>query len=151
MSAPGSFWSAAFVMFLTGIGIPILAALNGGLGKAIANPVAACAIVFAVGLAASCLLLVFSGVPAAARFSGIPLPNYLGALFMLAYILAVTYFGPRIGLGNAIFFVLLGQLVAAIVIDHFGWMGAIRSTVTPQRLGGLGLMALGVYFAKRSV
>ena len=53
-------------------------------------------------------------------------------------------------MGNAIFFVLLGQLVAAAAIDHFGLWGAIKSTLTLRRGIGIGVMAVGVYLARKT-
>ena len=49
----------------------------------------------------------------------------------------------------AIFFVLLGQIVAAAVIDHFGWLGAIQTAMTPKRAIGIAVMALGLYLARK--
>jgi transporter family-2 protein len=137
-------------MFLTGIGIPIFATLNAGLGRGLGNPVAATVITFGVGLLISLVALALVGAPSMARFSGIPPQNYVGVTFMFAYVLAITFFAPRIGVGNAVFFVLLGQLVAAAVIDHFGLMGALPFALTPRRALGIAVMALGVWLAKRT-
>lgn len=137
-------------MFLTGIGIPIFATLNAGLGRGLGNPVAATVITFGVGLLISLLALALVGAPSLARFGSIPAQNYVGVAFMFAYVLAVTFFAPRIGVGNAVFFVLLGQLVAAAVIDHFGLMGALPFALTPRRALGIAVMALGVWLAKRT-
>jgi transporter family-2 protein len=70
---------------------------------------------------------------------------------MLFYATSVAYAAPRIGLGNAIFFVLLGQIVAAAAIDHFGWLGAIQSALTPKRVLGIAVMAVGLYLARKPV
>jgi transporter family-2 protein len=137
-------------MFLTGIGIPVFATLNAGLGRDLSNPIAATTITFAVGLALSLIALAFVGPPPLARYDGIPLQNFFGVVFMVAYVSAITFFAPRIGVGNAVFFVLLGQLVAAAVIDHFGLMGALPFTLTPRRALGIAVMALGVWLAKRT-
>ena len=50
---------------------------------------------------------------------------------------------------NAIFFVLLGQLVSAAAIDHFGLMGARISPLTLTRATGIALMAFGVLLTQR--
>ena len=63
--------------------------------------------------------------------------------------LSVTLSAPRIGVGNAIFFVLLGQLIAAATIDHFGLFGALKTELTVRRALGLVVMAVGVYLAKK--
>ena len=155
MQGQQSFTIAATIMFATGIGIPILAALNGGLGRTLGSPAGATAILFAVGLALA--LLVLAGVAASAgmpdwsRLGAVSVPEFFGAGFMVCYILAITTFGPRIGVGNAIFFVLLGQLVAAAAIDHYGLMGAAQFGLTAKRLAGIALMAGGIWLAKRPV
>ena len=75
---------------------------------------------------------------------------YLGAFLVVFYILSITWAGPRIGIGNAVFFVLLGQLVAAAVIDHYGLWGAIQSELTLRRALGIVVMAIGVYLARKT-
>lgn len=146
---PSSISAISLLMFAAGVGIPILAALNAALGQQIGNPVAASVILFALGLIITSTILVFVGLPARASFAGVPPHFYAGAAFMAFYILAVTWSAPRIGLGNAIFFVLLGQMAAAAAIDHFGLFRAIPSALTARRLTGLLVMAVGVYLARK--
>jgi bacterial/archaeal transporter family-2 protein len=145
------FTSIALMMIVVGMGIPVTAALNAGLGQHIASPVAASTILFGVGLIMTALILAFIGLPARGVFSGLSPWYYAAALGVVFYVLSVTWSAPRIGVGNAIFFVLLGQLVAAAAIDHFGLFGAAKSTLTVQRGIGLVVMALGVYLAKKPV
>jgi transporter family-2 protein len=38
----------------------------------------------------------------------------------------------------------VGQCVAALIIDHYGWMGMPIEAVTVQRVIGVGLVAVGV-------
>ena len=90
-----------------------------------------------------------TGLPARATFTFERPWLWIGAVFMLFYAISVAFAAPRIGLGNAIFFVLLGQIVAAAAIDHFGMLGAIQSTLTPKRAIGLMVMALGLYLARK--
>lgn len=142
----------AVLMFLTGIGIPLMATLNAGLGRQIASPYAATFILFGVGfLLAGAVMLVSGGFPAAEKFRGISPHYYLGAAFVVFYICAITWAGPKIGIGNAVFFVLLGQLIAAAAIDHWGLWGAVQSAITPKRVLGIAVMALGVYLARKTV
>jgi transporter family-2 protein len=58
---------------------------------------------------------------------------------------------PKIGLGNAIFFVLLGQLAAAAIIDHFGLFGASVSPISLRRSFGLAVMAAGVFLSRKDL
>lgn len=145
----GSFTVIALMMLVVGMGIPMTAALNATLGTHIASPVAASAVLFAVGLVLTSVALALVGSPPPEVFSKAPWWTYAAAVGVVAYVLSVTWSAPRIGVGNAIFFVLLGQLIAAAVIDHFGLFGALQTSITPKRAIGLLVMALGVYLAKK--
>jgi transporter family-2 protein len=147
-----SYLGIAVLMFLAGIGIPLMATLNAGLGRQIASPSAATFILYAVGLLLSlCLMLASGGFPAAEKFRGIGPHFYMGAIFVVFYIVSITWAGPKIGIGNAVFFVLLGQLIAAAAIDHLGLWGAVQSAITAKRVLGIAVMALGVYLARKPI
>ena len=153
MSASSSpaFLPLAAMMFAAGLGIPVFAALNAGLGQQLGGPVAATAVTFAIGFVIATAMLVFTGFPAASTFTFERPWLWIGAVVMLFYATSVAYSAPRIGLGNAIFFVLLGQIVAAAIIDHFGLLGSIQSAITPKRALGLAVMAFGLYLARNPV
>ena len=153
MSASSSpaFLPLAAMMFAAGLGIPVFAALNAGLGQQLGGPVAATAVTFAIGFFIATAMLVFTGFPAASTFTFERPWLWIGAVVMLFYATSVAYSAPRIGLGNAIFFVLLGQIVAAAIIDHFGLLGSIQSAITPKRALGLAVMAFGLYLARKPV
>ena len=46
--------------------------------------------------------------------------------------------------------IILGQLTASVVVDHFGWVGFPQHSVSLQRLAGLGLLAIGLVLIHRS-
>jgi bacterial/archaeal transporter family-2 protein len=150
LASQTSFVPIATLMFATGVGIPIMAALNSQLGQQLASPVAATFVLFVVGLVLAGLVMAMAGTPDWTRLSFERPHLYLGAAFILFYALSITWAAPRIGVGNAVFFVLIGQLVAAAAIDHFGLLGAIKSELTARRGLGLAVMTLGVYLAKRT-
>lgn len=145
----GNFTAIAAMMLIVGMGIPVTAALNSVLGTHLDSPVAASVILFAVGLVLTGLVLAFVGAPSPSAFSGVPWWTFAAALGVVFYVLSVTWSAPRIGVGNAIFFVLLGQLIAAAAIDHFGLFGALKTELTARRALGLLVMALGVYLARK--
>lgn len=139
------------LMFVAGIGIPIMAAMNAGLGVRIASPVTAVFILSAISVIVSGVAMVTIGAPDWPAVFSAPPAYYFGGLFFLFYILAVTVAAPRIGLGNAVFYVLLGQLVAAAIIDHYGVLSVAASSITPRRALGLVIMAVGVFLARKEV
>jgi transporter family-2 protein len=143
--------SYAILMLLAGIGIPIMATLNASLATKLQSSALAAAILFFVGFVGAVVyLLVSEGVPnSITRPSSTPFYFYLGGLFVLFYVLSITLVAPRFGIGNAIAFVLLGQLMSMATIDQFGLMGAQQSTLTLQRVFGLVFMAIGVFLVVR--
>ena len=75
----------------------------------------------------------------------VPVHLLLAGLLVVFYVLSVTYVAPHFGVGNAIFFVLLGQLISAAIIDHFGLFGAQVTAFNATRAIGIALMAAGVF------
>jgi transporter family-2 protein len=140
----------ALIMLTAGIGIPILAALNAALGARMAAPAAASVILFSVALCAALVVLFATAGPQAlTRAVGAPRHLFLAGLLVAFYVLSITFVAPHFGVGNAIFFVLLGQLISAAAIDHFGLLGARPNPLTMARMGGIALMAAGVFLTQK--
>ncbi len=134
------------LMLVAGLGIPVMAALNGGLGARLQSPALAAAILFSIGLIlATAYLLATEGLPSSLFSADAPPYLYFGGFFVVFYILSITWVAPRFGVSNAVSFVLLGQLLAMSVIDHFGLLGVQKYAFGTQRGIGLLLMALGVF------
>lgn len=135
----------ATVMLAAGIGIPILAALNAQLGARIGSPAAAAVVLFTVALTAAIVYALLNGATGALiRVPGQPKHLFLAGLCVAFYVISITTIAPRFGVGNAVFFVLVGQMISAAVIDHFGLFGAQVKLMTAARLGGIGLMLAGI-------
>lgn len=140
----------AFVMLCAGIGIPILAALNAALGARIGSPVAASVMLFAVAFASALIVFAIGGFKPTSAISAAPKHLFLAGVLIAFYVLSITFIAPKFGVGNAVFFVLLGQLISAAAIDHFGLFGAQISPLSMTRAGGIGLMAAGVYLTQQA-
>ena len=142
----------ALLMLVAGIGIPVMATLNGGLGVRLQSPALAATILFFVALVlAISYLITTEGFPEKIFPANVPVYFYFGGLFVLFYILTITWVAPRFGISNAIAFVLLGQLIAMSLIDHFGLMGVQKFTLSLRRLAGLSVMTVGVFLVLTKV
>lgn len=73
----------------------------------------------------------------------------MGGAFVAFYVLSITWVAPKFGVGNAVAFVLLGQIISMATIDQFGLLGAPIRLITVTRFAGLLLMSLGVFLAVR--
>ena len=138
------------LMFASGIGIPIMAALNANLGARLGSPWAAAFLLCVVSAAICAAATVVLGLPKQGWFTA-PALFYAGGVLVAFYVLSITWSAPRIGVANAVFFVLVGQIVAAALIDQFGLFGAMRSPLTWQRTLGMALMLAGTFLARRTV
>ena len=139
----------ALTMLAAGIGIPLLAALNAQLGTRLGSPVAAATILFVVALAVTTAVLLITGPEALSGAKDAPRHLFLGGVLVAFYVLSITIIAPKFGVGNAVFFVLLGQLISAAAIDHYGLFGAQISPLSLTRAAGIGIMALGVFVTQQ--
>jgi bacterial/archaeal transporter family-2 protein len=140
----------AAIMLLAGIGIPVLAALNAQLGNRIGSPAAAATILFVIAFCVSgAALVVTAGLQPLGLIAAQPKYLLLGGFLVAFYVLSITWIAPRFGVGNAVFCVLMGQLISAALIDQFGLFGALIRPVSMVRAFGIGLMALGVFLTQR--
>ncbi|SFI93647.1 DMT family transporter [Jannaschia pohangensis] len=134
----------ALIMLAAGIGIPILAALNARLGANIGAPAAAAVVLFTVALVTAGAALAVTGPAALTRVAGQPWHLFLAGVLIAFYVLSVTFIAPSFGVGNAVFFVLMGQMISAALIDQFGLFGARVVPLSPMRALGLVAMVGGL-------
>ncbi len=140
----------AGIMLMAGIGVPLLAALNAALGRLIGSPAVAATVLFAVAFVVAAGTALLTAPEAAARLATAPKHLFLGGVLVAFYVLSITWIAPIIGVGNAVFFVLLGQLIAAAAIDHFGLFSAQVSPLSLTRAAGIALMAVGVFVTQKA-
>ena len=145
-----SYSFSASIMLAAGLGIPILASLNAALGQFIGSPVVAVIVLLGVAFLSICLISLTTNNFPMTKLIEAPKHLFIAGFFVVFYMLSVTAIAPQFGIGNAIFFVLLGQLISAAFIDHFALFGSSGSALTLTRATGLALMSLGVWLTQQS-
>ena len=140
----------AITMLAAGIGSPVLAAMNAALGRYLGAPMLAGAILLAVGFLTALVVALITGPGAIVKLASAPRHLLLAGILVAFYVLSITAIAPKFGVGNAIFFVLIGQLLSAATIDHFGLFGTQLVVLSWSRLGGLLLMAAGVLLTQKA-
>jgi transporter family-2 protein len=136
---------------LIGAFLPVQVGVNARLRATVGHPVLAAAISFAVGTLVLVLLAAAGGalrLPAAAA-ARVPWWGWTGGLLGATYILATILLAPRLGAATLTAAIIAGQLAAALAVDHFGAIGFARQPVTPVRLVGAALLAVGVLLVQR--
>ena len=146
------FWLLAALALVVGALIPIQAATNAAMSKSLGGISYASLVLFGISLivVVAWILLNQAPMPAAAAFRNAPIYGWLGGIIVATYVLSITYLAPRLGVGNAICFIVTGQIFAAVLIDQFGWFGAPIQLLTWQRVAGIVLMIAGLFLAKRA-
>jgi transporter family-2 protein len=133
-----------------GILMAIQAPTNAILGKASGSPVVAALISFVVGSAALAAIVAgTSGRLFAPELKSVPWYAWLGG-FYGAFFVAIAAFGaPKIGVGPLLTAAIAGQLVGAIILDHYGLLGLSRQPVSIEKIGGVVLVLLGAWMVRR--
>lgn len=138
-------------MLAAGIAVPVLAALNAALGRHISAPAAASVALFTIALFTTVIaILVTRQTGALTQLATAPKGLLFAGVLIAFYVLSITYIAPTFGVGNAVFFVLLGQLISAAAIDHFALFGAQHTPLTLTRAAGIACMALGVFLTQKA-
>lgn len=63
--------------------------------------------------------------------------------------MTTTLVGPRLGAAASLCLVVLGQLLAALLVDHFGWLGFPQHSISLVRVAGVALLLAGVVLITR--
>jgi bacterial/archaeal transporter family-2 protein len=80
-------------------------------------------------------------LPGTEKLGAAPWWVWVGGCFGAFYVLGSVVTAPKLGAAALFAFILFGQAVASLAVDHFGWVGFDEHPVTPGRLLGLGLVA----------
>jgi bacterial/archaeal transporter family-2 protein len=129
----------------------IAVALQGqfmGIMDRTAGTVTSVFITYGTGGLVAVLIWLLRREPLAAARAFPPYAWFAGALGLII-VGALGYAAPRLGLSRTIVVMVAAQLLAALVIDHFGAFGAIRRAIDPARALGFGLTIAGVWLTLR--
>jgi transporter family-2 protein len=126
-------------------------AVNAQLRTVVGGPVVAAAISFFIGTLAlvAAALVVGRQVPEMSVVTSSPWWVWIGGLLGAAFVLASIILTPRLGAATTIGLFLAGQMIASIIIDHFGLLRVAVHEATIPRIVGLMLVLLGVFLVQK--
>jgi bacterial/archaeal transporter family-2 protein len=139
-------WGYLLFALLAGAMLPFQFGINAQLATWLDSPVRASLVSFAVGTLAllAVALAAFRDWPPLDRLADAPWWVWVGGLLGAFYVLGSVVTAPKLGAATLVAMILAGQAVASLLVDHFGWVGFKENPVTPGRLAGMALVALGV-------
>jgi bacterial/archaeal transporter family-2 protein len=129
-----------------GAGVAAQAVINARLRFVLGAPVWAATAQFIVGLITLVLFAVFGRqtLPTSSDIARAPWWMWTGGFFGAMFILMAVIVTPKLGAALMLASSIVGQLGAALVIDHYGLFGATVIPVSGTRILGVVLLALGV-------
>ena len=134
---------------LAGAGIPVQVASNRRLEEAVRSPLLAVAISFLIGGLAIALL---ASVANSGRLSGVSILAVVGMGRRTVQRSGCDRLDHRpaaVGAGAVIAATVLGQLLAAAVLDHFGWLGVPQVRINWWRICGMMLLLGGALLMQK--
>ncbi|OAS86203.1 MULTISPECIES: DMT family transporter [Metabacillus] len=136
--------------FIAGLALPAQVSINAQLKNYVGTPLLASTISFLVGLLVLLIGTLIHGSWSLGKgLTTAPWWIWTGGLLGAFYVLASIILIPRLGAATTIACVLAGQVVASIIIDHFGLLQVTVHHVTIPRMIGALLIIVGVILVQK--
>ena len=136
---------------IAGALMPTQAATNNKMAAFVDSPILAAFISFFVGTVALFIYVLATGTPLGNLASAKNAPpiawvgGFMGAFFVTAAVTLV----PRLGVAMTFSLIIAGQMMVALVLDHFGFLGLEQRPVSMPRILGILLISGGVVLIRR--
>ena len=141
----------ALTIFLTvtivlmGAALAFQAPINAALARSLGDPLWAAALQFGIGFLLLGSIAVTRGVtPSLAEIRAIPWWALTGGLLGALWVLAALWSIPKLGAVTMFGAMILGQMIAALLIDASGVFGLEARDINPTRLIAVALVGCGV-------
>ena len=99
---------------------------------------------FSVGTLALILVVLLAGKGSLGAIRNVSWWHLLGGLIGAIFVTVTLVAAPRIGVTGTIIATLAGNMVAAVLIDRYGWVGIAPRPIDPMRVAGVLLMVVSV-------
>jgi bacterial/archaeal transporter family-2 protein len=136
---------------VAGIAVAVQTGVNTQLRNDTNSPVFTALISFAIGTVALTIIYFsfFKVTPVFPADFEFTWWKFTGGLLGVVYVTAIVIAAPRIGAANALGFIVAGQFVAAVIIDHFGLLGMPVNPISWWRVLGIVILICGVYLIQK--
>ncbi|MFJ2689575.1 DMT family transporter [Pseudomonas sp. NPDC087336] len=126
--------------------VPFQSAINVNLGRGLGHPLWAtlASLVVSIMVLLPIMLAMRLPLTSLAFIGKAPLWMWAGGAFGVCFISLALVLLPKLGASGFMALALAGQVVASLVLDHFGWFGLEERQITLPRLAGAVLLISGV-------
>ncbi|CRM16835.1 MULTISPECIES: DMT family transporter [Pseudomonas] len=129
---------------MAGAVVPFQSAINANLGRGLGHPLWAtlASLLVSIIVLLPVIIALRLPLPSLAFITQAPLWMWAGGAFGVCFISLALMLLPKLGASGFIALALAGQMLASLLLDHFGLFGlAQRQLTTPRVVGALLLMA----------
>lgn len=129
---------------IAGAVVPFQSAINANLGRWLGHPLWAtlASLLVSIIVLLPVIIALRLPLPSLAFITRAPLWMWAGGAFGVCFISLALMLLPRLGASGFIALAMAGQILASLLLDHFGLFGlAQRPMTTPRALGALLLVA----------
>lgn len=141
------------IAVVTGLFVAFQGLVNSQLGIILSHPYHATFISFFVGTLAMVVFLLITGIgfPDIAHLKRAPWYLFLGGVMGGIFVTVALILVPKLGVASVVMGMFVGQIIASMLIDHFGLLGSPQIVLEPNRMIGAGLMIAGLWFINQKV
>ena len=138
------------IALVTGAAIAVQSLANSRLRLALGTPVWAAIAQFVVGLV---LLIVVAfatrqPAPILGGLGRMPAWAWVGGIVGALFIVVSIVLTPRLGTAVTLATITVGQLIAALALDHYGWLGSPVIRLSLPRVLGAACLLLGIFLMR---
>ena len=142
--------AALLLALLAGLLLPLQAGINSQLRSSLGHPLVATLVSFLVGSVAIAVVMLGLRVSIpAAGFRTAPWWHWTGGMLGAVYVLVTVVVAPRLGAATMIATIIAGQMLASLLLDHYGVAGMRIRSMRGASAGAL-LIIAGVVVIQRN-
>lgn len=138
--------SLLFCAIFAGAVLPVQSGLNMQLAKSLGHPLWGALVSFGVGTLSLSLYALLSGVriPSLANLLALPFWLWCGGALGAFFVFSAIVVSPRLGAATSVALFIAGQMLASLLLDHFGMVGFPVHPANFVRILGAALVVAGV-------
>lgn len=137
---------AAFFLLTLGLGVVLAVhlAMNGRVGSAVQNPQMANALFWCIGAVAAIVVgLTAWETEFFGRLQDVNPVLFTAGIMGALLVFAIAALIPKVGAGALFMSLLAGQVITAVVLSHYGWLGSPEQPITLIKSLGVVLLLGG--------
>lgn len=134
------------VALIGGAVLPVQVALNALLKGYVGQPMQVTFISYLAGSITSLVICFFARypLPELASLAQTSWWMWVGGCLGTLYVWSTIFAAPKIGAALALGLTIAGQMIAALFLDNYGFIGLTKQPASPLRIAGVVLVIIGV-------